>query len=66
MFTYSQFSNTRGGSNKRVNCLNLISRYLGSNKIGEDGKNFVCVGEKTKRLEIFMNINKRGGSKPSG
>ena len=22
----------------------------------------LCVGEKTKRLEIFLNINKRGGS----
>ena len=62
-------SNARGGSNKRVDwifCPNLISGYLGSNNSGEDGKNFICVGEKQKKLEIFLNINKRGGSNNSG
>ena len=33
---------------------------------GEDGENFICLGEKTKLMEIFLNINKRGGSNNSG
>ena len=33
---------------------------------GEGGKFFICVGEKTGRLEIFLKINKRGGSNNSG
>ena len=34
---------------------------LGSNNSGWDGKNFICVGEKTGRLEIFFKVNKREG-----
>ena len=30
------------------------------NNNGEDGKNFIWVGEKTKKLKIFLNINKFG------
>ena len=42
-----------------------FNEQVGSNNSGEDGKNFICVGEKQKRLEIFMNINKWGGSNNS-
>ena len=31
--------------------------------MGRMEKRFICVGEKTKRLETFLNIDKRGGSK---
>jgi hypothetical protein len=57
-----------GGSNKRVDwnfCPNLIS---GEALItaGRMDKNFICLGKKRKRIEIFLNINKRGGSNNSG
>ena len=38
----------------------------GCNNSREDGKNFICVGEKAKRLDIFLNIDKRGGSNNNG
>ena len=43
-----------------------INKRVGSNNSGEDGKNFICVGETTERLEIFLNINKHGGANNSG
>ena len=33
-----------------------FNKGLGSNNSGEDGKNFICVGEKAGRLEIFLKI----------
>ena len=65
---YSWVSNTRGGSNKRVDWnyfLNLISgeALITARRVE---KIFICVGEKIKKLEIFLNINKRGGSNNSG
>ena len=41
------------------------NKQVGSNKSGWDGKNFICVGEKTQRLEIFLKINKWVGSNNS-
>ena len=38
--------------------LSKFDKQGGSNISGEDGKNFICVDEKTKRLEIFQNNNK--------
>ena len=38
----------------------------GSNNSREGGKFFICVGEKTGRLEIFLKFNKHGGSNNSG
>ena len=43
-----------------------FDKQVGSNNSGENGKNFICVDEKTKRLEIFLNVNKWGGSNNSG
>ena len=66
---YSQVSNTRGGSNKRVYRLEFFIKFNkrgGSNNSGQGGNFFICVGEKTGRLEIFLKINKRGGSNNSG
>ena len=34
----------------------MFNKRVGSNNSGEDGKNFICVGKKTKRLEIFFNL----------
>ena len=43
-----------------------FNKQVGSNNSGEDGKNIICVGEKTNRQEIFLNIDKqRGGSNNS-
>ena len=50
----------------RLEFLSKFNKQVGSNNSREDGKNFICVGEKTKKLEIFLNINKRGGSNNSG
>ena len=36
--------------------LSKFNKQVGSNNSKEDGKNFICVGEGTKRLEIFLNL----------
>ena len=36
--------------------MSKFNKQVGSNNSGEDGKKFIYVGEKTKRLEIFLNI----------
>ena len=46
--------------------LSKFDNQVGSNNSREDGKKFICVGEKRKRLEILMNINKLGGSNNNG
>ena len=65
---YSWVSNTRGGSNKRVGW-NFSSNLISGEALITAGRVeifFICVGEKTGRLEIFLKINKRGGSNNSG
>ena len=54
-----------GGSNKVVDW-DFCPKQVGFIYSGEDGKKIICEGEKTKRLEIFLNIGKRGGSNNSG
>ena len=49
----------------RLEFLSKFYKPIVSDNSGEDGKELICVGEKTKRLEIFLNINKRGGFKIS-
>ena len=49
----------------RMEFLSKFYKPIVSDNSGEDGKELICVGEKTKRLEIFLNINKQGGSNNS-
>ena len=61
-----QVSNSRGGSDKKVDwdfCPNLISGQVV--QWGGWKKKFICVGEKTKRMEMFLNINIQKGSNNS-
>ena len=46
--------------------LSKFNKWIGSNNSGQDGKNLICVGEKSKRQKNFLNINKQGGSNNSG
>ena len=66
--TTSQVFNTRGGSNKRVDwnfSSNLISEQA-PKTAGRMEKDFIFVGKKTGRLEIFLTIIKRVCSNNSG
>ena len=40
----------------RLEFLSKFNKREGSNNSEEDGKFFICIGEKTKRLDIFLNI----------
>ena len=40
----------------RLEFLSKVDKWVGSNNSGKDEKHFICVGEKTKRLEIFLNL----------
>ena len=59
-YSLSQVSNTRGGCNKRVGwkfSSNLINGQA-LITVGRVEIFFICVGEKTGKLEIFFKINK--------
>ena len=45
----------------RLEFSSKFDKGVGSNNSGKDDKNVICVGEKTKIVGIFLNINKRGG-----
>ena len=63
---YSWVSNTNGGSNQRVDWNSFLNLISGEAVITARRmeKIFICVDEKIKKLEIFL--NKRGGSNNSG
>ena len=46
--------------------MSKFDKRVGFNNNGEDGKNFICVGEKTRSLEILLNSTNREAQKTAG